>query len=72
MINYEVKMAFVDNADRDVQSGIAVSEYIRNETLSRAYATSGYIDMPTDERNKIYDEIRNEIICELTAMGISV
>ncbi len=72
MINYEVKMAFVENADRDVQSGIAVSEYIRNETLNRAYAISGYIDMPTDERNKIYDEIRNEIIGELTAMGISV
>lgn len=72
MINATVKAEFIRNAPMDVQKGIAVSEYIRNETLNRAYATSGYTSMPSSERTRIYDAMRGEVIAELAAMGIVV
>jgi hypothetical protein len=71
-INATVKAAFVSNADKEIQRGIEVSQYVRSETLNRAYAVNGYIDMPLAEKNRIYDEIQKEIIAELAAMGIEM
>ena len=71
-INATVKAAFVSNADKEIQRGIEVSQYVRSETLNRAYAVSGYVDMPLEQRDEIYVEIQKEIIAELAAMGIEM
>lgn len=71
MINAMVQNAFVANASDDIKAGLNVAFYVRNETLNRAYATHGYIDMNDDEQKKIYDSKRTEIIAELKAAGIA-
>lgn len=71
MINTDVKKSFIACADEDIRSGIAVSEYVRNESLNRAYGVEGYVDMPQDKRNAIYDAMRSEVIGELRNMGIA-
>ena len=71
-INATVKAAFVSNADKEIQRGIEVSQYVRSETLNRAYAVRGYVDMPLEQRDEIYMEIQREIIAELVAMGIEM
>ena len=71
-INATVKAAFVSNADKEIQRGIEVSQYVRSETLNRAYAVSGYVDMPLEQRDEIYTEIQKEIIAELAVMGIEM
>jgi len=67
MINSLVKEAFVNATD----SRIAISEYVRNETLNRAYAVDGYASLPEAEKMPIYDAKRAEVIGELEGMGIS-
>ena len=69
-INVITKDEFIASAPKDVQKGIAVSEYVRNETLSRAYANAGYATMTNAERNMVYDRHRSEVVSELEALGI--
>jgi len=50
---------FADN--KEVQETILRSDYIRNETLKKCYEIKGYKDLSLDDKNKIYDKMKNNL-----------
>lgn len=70
MINEMVKKSFIDNASKDIRHELMVSEYVRNESLDRAYAVAGYLGMSDSERTAIYDKKRVEVMAELESLGV--
>lgn len=51
------------NAINDDEIARVVSESfdVRNETLRRCYAIDGYADLPRNEKNAIYDSVREQV-----------
>ena len=48
--------------DREVAKAVLESDSIRNKALDICYAIPGYVDLPLEEKNKIYDKIRSDFM----------
>lgn len=48
--------------DREVTKAVLESDSIRNKALDICYAIPGYVDLPREEKNKIYDKIRSDFM----------
>ena len=57
-------ISVAEYADESTRSGILQSDFVRRETLDRCYNMDGYKDLPTAEKNKVYDRIKAEVMKE--------
>lgn len=48
--------------DRAVYETLCDMASVREETLKRCYAIEGYADLPLEEKNRIYDEVKEEVL----------
>lgn len=64
MINQLVQQEFIDNAPNEIRNEISAWFAVRNETLNRLNAIEGIAGIDGDERRKVYDRIRSEVIKE--------
>ena len=44
--------------DKEVAKAVLESDRIRNKALDRCYAIPGYVDLPLEEKNKIYEKMK--------------
>lgn len=49
----------------NISEKLDLSVKIRDLTLTRCYAISGYTEKSLDEKNKIYDSIKKDVEAEL-------
>lgn len=47
--------------DPRVRDAVLDSDRVRREALKRCYRVPGYARLPREEKNKIYDRIREEV-----------
>jgi len=48
--------------DNNIKNEILKSDYVRNETLKKCYEISGYKNLSLNEKNKIYDTLKIQVL----------
>lgn len=61
---YVISVAYFADNQR-VMEAVLQSDEIRRRTLERCLAIPGYRELSLEEKNKIYDRIREEVCQEL-------
>ena len=48
--------------DEEIRRVVLKSDNIRCRTLEKCYAIPGYAELPPEEKNAVYDKVRNDIV----------